>query len=321
MKKIWQFGLSTGLAALLLAGCGEEAAPAQEEKAPEETPAAGEAEFPVTLTDAADKEVVIEEEPKAIVSMMPSNTEIVYELGIGDKMVGASDYDNYPEEAAKVEKIGGLEFNVEKIISLSPDVVLAHEGILGVGEAGLQQLRDAGIPVVVIANADNFEELYSTIEMVGQATGKAQEADELVQEMEEGLDSIKEKAAAAEPKKVLVEVGPDPEIYTAGNNTFMNEMLTWINAENAAADLEGWAAISAEEILSKNPDVIVTTYGYYVENAEEQVKGRPGFGEVNAVKNGEVIDIDSDMVTRAGPRIVQGVEELAKAVYPEIFAQ
>lgn len=320
MKKIWQLGVSTGLAALLLVGCGEEAAPATEEKVPEET-ATGEAEFPVTFTDAADKEVVIEEEPEAIVSMMPSNTEIVYELGIGDKMVGASDYDNYPEEVTDVEKIGGLEFNVEKIISLSPDVVLAHEGILGVGEAGLQQLRDAGIPVVVIANADNFEELYSTIEMVGQATGEADEAEELVQEMKGSLDSIKEQAASVEPKKVLVEVGPDPEIYTAGNNTFMNEMLTWINAENAAGNLEGWAAISAEEILSENPDVIVTTYGYYVENAVEQVKGRPGFGEVNAVKNGEVIDIDSDMVTRAGPRIVQGVEELAKAVYPETFAQ
>ncbi len=320
MKKIWQLGVSTGLAALLLVGCGEEAAPVTEEKAPEET-ATGEAEFPVTFTDAADREVVIEEEPEAIVSMMPSNTEIVYELGIGDKMVGASDYDNYPEEVTDVEKIGGLEFNVEKIISLSPDVVLAHEGILGVGEAGLQQLRDAGIPVVVIANADNFEELYSTIEMVGQATGEADEAEELVQEMKESLDSIKEKAASVEPKKVLVEVGPDPEIYTAGNNTFMNEMLTWINAENAAGDLEGWKAISPEEILSENPDVIVTTYGYYVENAVEQVKGRPGFGEVNAVKNDEVIDIDSDMVTRAGPRIVQGVEELAKAIYPETFAQ
>lgn len=325
MKKFWKFGLSAGLAAALLAGCGEEAAPVEEQDV--ETPAeppkeVAEAEFPVTLTDAVGEEVVIEEEPDAIVSMVPSNTEISYELGLGDKIVGVSDFDNYPEEAANVEKIGGQEFNVEKIISLQPDIVLAHESGLGVGDAGLQQLRDAGLKVFVVNNAVSFDEVYETITTIGQASGAVEEAEALILEMETKVAEIEEVAATVEePKSVFIEVGSDPEIYTTGTGTFMHEMLTMINAENVASDQEGWVSLDPEAIVAANPEVIVTTEGGYIENAVELIKSRSGFGEVTAVKEDAVYMLDSDKVTRSGPRLTEGLQELAETVYPEVFSE
>ncbi|MGI2327774.1 ABC transporter substrate-binding protein [Planococcus sp. YIM B11945] len=321
MKKYWKFGISAGLAAALLAGCGEEAAPATEKETATEAPAA-EAAFPVTLTDEVGEEIVLEEEPDAIVSMVPSNTEIAYELGLGEKMVGLSDFDNYPEETADVEKIGGQEFNVEKIISLQPDIVLAHESGLGVGDAGLQQLRDAGVKVFVVNNAETFEEVYETIETIGKATGATEEAQAEIAEMKEEVAEIEEQAKTVkEPKSVFVEVGAEPEIYTTGSGTFMDEMLTMINAENVAGDLKGWVSMDPEAIVEKNPDVILTTYGYYTPDATEKVLSRSGFGEVTAVKEKAVFDVNSDMVTRSGPRLTDGLMEMAKAIYPEVFSE
>ena len=325
MKKFWKFGTTAGLAALLLAGCGNEAAPVEEQET--ETPAeppteVAEVEFPITLTDAVGDEVVIEEEPEAIVSMVPSNTEIVYELGLGEKMVGVSDFDNYPEEAAEVEKIGGQEFNVEKIISLQPDIVLAHESGLGVGDAGLQQLRDAGIKVFVVNNAESFDEVYDSITVIGQATGAMEEAEMIISEMEVQVAEIEETAnTIEEPKSVFVEVGSDPEIFTTGSGTFMDEMLTILNAENVAGDQEGWVSMDPEAIVAANPDVILVTYGYYVPDAVEQVLGRSGFGGVTAVQEEAVYSVDSDKVTRSGPRLTEGLEEMAEAIYPEVFSE
>lgn len=328
MKKVWQFGMSTVMTALLLAGCGNGAAteePAENtaEQTETEAPAAApEAEFPVTLTDAAGEEVTIEEEPDAIVSMVPSNTEIAYELGLGEKMVGLSDFDNYPAETADVEKIGGMEFNVEKIISLQPDLVLAHESGLGTGEAGFQQLRDAGIQVYVVQEAGNFEEVYETMETIGQLTGAQEEAEAAVTDMQEEVAAIEEQAATVEePKSVFIEVSGAPEIYTAGSGTFMDVMLEKINAENAAAGVEGWVPMDPEAIVELNPDVILTTYGYYVPDAVEQVLARDGFADVTAIKEEAVYDVDSDMTSRPGPRLDDGLLEMAKAVYPEVFSE
>ena len=321
MNKFWKFGATAGLAAFLMAGCGETVTPEKDVETPAEPPKeVAEVEFPVTLTDAVGDEIVIDEEPGAIVSMIPSNTEIAYELGLGDKIVGVSDYDNYPEETADVEKIGGQEFNVEKIIGLQPYLVLAHESGLGVGDAGLQQLRDAGLDVFVVQNAASFDEVYESITTIGQATGTMEEAENIVSEMEAQVASIEELAATIEePKTVFLEVGSQPDIYTTGSGTFMDEMLTLINAKNVAGELEGWVSMDPEAIVAANPDVIITTEGDYVEDAVGQIKTRGGFAEVTAVKEEEVYSLNSDMLTRSGPRLTAGLMEMAQAVYPDVF--
>ncbi|MBN8193086.1 ABC transporter substrate-binding protein [Bacillus sp. NTK074B] len=278
--------------------------------------------FPMTLNDALDHKVTLEEQPKHIVSLIPSNTEILFELGLNKEIVGVSDFDNYPKEAEDKEKIGGMEFNVEKIVSLEPDLVLAHESTAKSAEEGLNQLKDAGINVFIVEDAKSFEEVYSTINDIGVLVGKKEKADSIVSEMKSDLKAIEEKANEISAKKrVYVEVSPSPDIYSTGKNTFIDQMLSMVHAENVMSEQEGWVQVNQESVISSNPDVIITTYGYYSENPKEQVMKRDGWKDVNAVKNGDVYDVHSDLVTRTGPRLVEGVEEIAKSIYPEVFAE
>lgn len=318
MKKFYAFLVTMLLAAGVLAGCGESAEQPKEEKKVEEGQKGA---YPVTINDALDNEVVIETKPERIVSVIPSNTEIAFELGFGEEVVGVSDFDNYPPEAEKKEKVGGLEFNVEKVISLNPDLVLAHASTAQSSEAGLQQLKDAGVPVLIVNDAKNFDEVYESIEMIGTAAGAKEKAEQLVSDMKSKLEEIKTKAQAIKEedrKSVMVEVSPAPEIYAAGKNTFMDEMLSAINAENIISE-EGWPKMDSEAIIERNPDVIVTTHGFYTEDSVGNVLSRDGWQDITAVKNKQVAAVDSDMVTRSGPRIIEGVEELAKAIYPDVF--
>ncbi|MDQ0199647.1 ABC transporter substrate-binding protein [Neobacillus ginsengisoli] len=319
MKKLYSLLLVVLLTIAALAGCAEKKEQVKEDnKASVEKKSEG--AFPVTIKDALGKKVIIEKKPDKIVSLIPSNTEIAYSLGLGKEVVGVSDFDNYPEDVTKKEKIGGQQINLEKIISLKPNLVLAQASSAHNSKEGLQQLRDAGITVLVVNDAENFDQVYDSINMVGKATGETKKANEIVKGMKDKLADIKAKAAEIkDKKKVFVEVSPAPEIYTPGKNTFMDEMIRSINAENIASDQEGWVKIDQEAMIKRNPDVIVTTYGYYVKNPAQQVLSRKGWENVTAVKNKQVIDINSDRVTRPGPRIVEGVEDLAKAVYPEVF--
>ncbi|MBM4763255.1 ABC transporter substrate-binding protein [Bacillus sp. B15-48] len=329
MKKMYTLLLALLFAIGLLVGCGgnagEEAneTPTNETEQNEEGQSTEQAEqdFPVTIIDALENEVVIESKPKRIVTLIPSITEIVFGIGLGDEVVGVSDNDTYPEEVAEKEKVGGMEFNVEKIISLEPNLVLAHASNANSAEIGLQQIRDAGITVLIVNDAQNFDDVYDSIIMVGTATGEKKKAEILVEELKTKINEIKTKAqevAEEDRKTVLVEVSPAPELYTVGANTFMNEIIEIINAENIITE-DGWPKIDSEAVIERNPDVIITTHGFYTENPVENVVNRDGWQDITAVKNEQVFDVDSDRVTRPGPRIAQGVEELAKVVYPELF--
>lgn len=317
MKKLYSLLLIVLLAIGALAGCAEKT---NQPAGGSATPAKSTASFPVTITDALGNKVVIKQKPQRIVSLMPSNTQIAYALGLGKEIVGVSDYDTYPKDTLKKVKIGGEQINTEKIIGLQPDLVLAHASAASLQKDALQQLRDAGIPVVIIQNAQNFDQVYGTIDMIGKATGETAKANELIKSMKEQIAAIKAKAAKIKnKKKVYIEVAPAPDIYTTGKNTFMDEMLTTINAENIASDQQGWVQVDQESVIQKNPDVIITTYGYYVKNAVQQVMSRKGWENINAVKNKQVVDVNSDLVDIPGPRLVEGVEDLAKAIYPDDF--
>ncbi|KAA0955692.1 ABC transporter substrate-binding protein [Sporosarcina sp. ANT_H38] len=321
MKKIWQLGLTAFLAVFLLAACGEAAT--QDKPKVDATPKVEEVkvDFPLTLTDAVGNEITLEKAPATIVSMIPSNTEILFELGLADEVVGVNDYDDYPAEALEKEKIGGMEFNVEKIVSMNPEIVFAHESGLGTGEEGLQQIRDAGIPVFVVKNAANFEETYTTIETIGKATGKTVEAEKIIVDMKAKVEEVLAKIATVDTKKtVFVETSPAPDIYTPGKNTFMDQMLKLIGAENIAADQEGWFVMDPEEIVNRNPDVIIVMYDY-VETAVADVYARPGFDSITAIKEKAVIQVDENTTSRTGPRLAEGLEEIAKAIYPEAFGE
>ncbi len=324
IKHFWNktrfFSLVLLLSFSLLAGCStdnknvDDITSNQEKTEQSQTNA-----FPITLKDDLGNEVTIEKQPEKIVSILPSATEILFALGLDNEIIGVSEHDNYPEAALEKEKIGDMDMNTEKIISLMPDVAfLAKYNYENSAEA-IKQLEQLGIKVVIIDTEESFEAAYESIELIGKATGKTEEAKEVVASMKEQMEQIKEKASkVTEKKKVWVEISPQPDLYTAGQHTYIGEMLNLIGAENIAAE-EGWYNVNEEEVVKLNPEVIVTTYGYYVENAVEQVLSRDGWQEVTAVKNKAVYDVNSDTMTRPGPRLVDGVEELGKAIYPEIF--
>ncbi|MFG6115632.1 ABC transporter substrate-binding protein [Halobacillus sp. MO56] len=327
--KISLFSILLAVLLAVMAGCGvteegNEGKKSTNEPADQSEETQGEASgnsFPVTVEDGSGGQVEIESEPETIVSVQASNTEIAFALDQGEKMIGVSDYCNYPAETKDIEKVGGQEMNVEKILSLMPDMVLVttfhHENHAAV----LEQFEQAGIDVVVVDDANSFDAVYNNIQLVGKATGSSDEATALIEDMETRLADVKEKALQVEEKKkVWVEVAPAPDIFTTGSGTFMHEMLEAINAENAAKEEEGWVKFTEEEAVNLDPEVIITTYGYYMDNPENQVLKREGWSEVNAVEDEQVFEVDNDTVTRPGPRLIDGVERLGELIYPEVFS-
>ncbi|MDN4606045.1 ABC transporter substrate-binding protein [Sporosarcina highlanderae] len=323
MKKFWQLCLTAILATFLLAACGTDDAKKDDNPTNgSQTEQAADATFPLKLTDSVGNEITLDKAPETIVSMMPSNTEILFALGLNEEIVGVSDYDDYPAEALEKEKIGGMEFNVEKIVALNPDIVFAHESGLGMGDEGLQQIRDAGINVFVVKNATNFDETYETIQTIGEATGKADEAEKIIENMKAKVAEViakTDKVKAKNMKRVFIETSDAPEIYAPGKNTFMQEILEMLSAENVITE-EGWVMISPEEIVSQNPDVILVMYSY-VPDIVESVKNRAGFASITAVKEDAVVQVDENKTSRTGPRLAEGLEEIAKAIYPELFGE
>lgn len=331
MNKTWKLWLMSLVAVLMLAACG---APATEEKPKVDEPEVSESEdagetkdesseeaYPVTLTDAVGNDITLETAPANIVSMMPSNTEILFALGLADEIVGVSDYDDYPEEAQEKEQIGGQEFNVEAIIGLDPDVVFGHESAFGIGEEGYKQIEDAGIPVFVVKNAISFEETYETITTIGQLTGKNDEAAKIIDEMKAKVDEVVAKVEEVEEEKtVFVETSPAPDIYTPGQNTFVQEILDMIGAKNISDDGEAWFVMDPEEIVNRNPDVIIVMYDY-IDTAVEDVYARDGFDTITAIQEEQVIQVDENLTSRTGPRLAEGLEAFAKAIYPEVFGE
>ncbi|WP_088102275.1 ABC transporter substrate-binding protein [Halalkalibacter urbisdiaboli] len=279
--------------------------------------------YPLTIEDALGEQVTIEAKPERIVSLIPSITETLYALGQGEFIVGRTNWDNYPEEVLEVESVGDMSFDVEKVLSLQPDLVLSHESGAHSSAEGLEQLRQAGITVLIINDAQKIDEVYESISTIGQATDSIEKAEDVIYEMKESIASIAEKASEIpeeERANVWIEVSPD--LFTTGQGTFMDEMVTIINATNVAGSEQGWVQFSEEQVVALNPDVIITTYGGYEEEEPSvTIKQRDAWKDVSAVVNERIYDVDADMVTRSGPRLAKGVEQLAIAIYPEVFGE
>lgn len=312
---------------LVLGGCNQGDNGAAEQP-PVEAPASeqpaetgGEADgYPLTFIDGVGEEVTLEAEPQRIISMLPSNTEIAFAIGVGDRLIGRSQWCNFPAEANDLPVMGDMNMDVELVLSAEPDLVLLSPYHFNSQLEQVNMLKQAGIAVVVINDSSTFDDVYSAINLLGKATAAEAQAEQLVTQMQAKLSDIKAQANQVEAaKRVWIELSPAPDIFTNGQNTFMHEMLVAIGAENVAGDLEGWAMLSDEEVVQRQPEIIVITYGSYVENAAADLMARSGWSSVPAVANQEVYDVDGDLLTRPGPRLMDGVERLAQIIYPEIF--
>jgi iron complex transport system substrate-binding protein len=305
---------------LLIAGCAPEVTPTLTPIPPSATPMPTPTPTPkvIALTDDIGRTVELASTPQRIISLAPSNTEILFALGLGDKVVGVTDFCDYPEEAKAIEKVGSyFEPNIEKIFSLSPDLVLAITGLPEV----IAKLEELGIPALILDPPD-LEGVLADIQLVGKATGAEREAEALISEMRERIAGVTEKAAEVEERpRVFCEIdATDPsKPWTTGPGSFMDAMIQLSGGTNVAADAESpWVQLSAEEIIAKDPEIIILADSKYGVTAES-VSDRPGWGVITAVKERAIYDIDDDLISRPGPRIVDGLEIVAKIIHPELF--
>ena len=281
------------------------------------SPKSGATTYPVTITDDLGNAVKIEKEPQKIVSLSPAATEILFAIGVGDQVVGRTEYDNYPEQALTVPSIGDYNApNVEKIIALSPDLVLASDFV---SDDVRKQLEATGAKVILFSPI-SIDGVMKDIVIAGEVANANVAAGDVVKKMMTDRQVIVDQAKTAKTQKsVFIDVG---DFFSAGPNSMMDAMLIDLNAKNIAADAATpWPQLSTEQIIASNPDVYISLY-----NTPEQVKATPGFDKVTAIKNNEIayyefLTPESDLIQRPGPRIVQGLALLAKDIYPEIFAK
>ena len=257
-----------------------------------------------------------------IVSLAPSNTEILFALGLGDKVVGVTSYCNYPSDAIKKDKIGGYStVDIEKVVSLKPDLVLAAYGN---GEETVERLKKLGLNVVVVSSKPekSIEDTLDEIRYVGKITGRDKDAESLCEEMKKRIKEITDKTKNADKVRVAHICWHEP-LYVAGSETLQSDLIEKAGGENVFSDVEGWHLVGIEDLIIKNPDVIIVssgtgmggeknvTYDYILK--ENRLK------DINAVRNDRVYLIDADTVSRSGPRIVDALEEVARVLHPELF--
>ena len=272
---------------------------------------------PVTARFGSGKEITLPRRPQRIVSLAPSNTEILFALGLDDLVKGVTSYCDYPPEAKDKPDVGGfMDFSVEKIVSLNPDLILATTG----QDQGLAPLTAMGIPVAIL-DAATMDEIGDCIRVVGDLTGKKREAQKLIAEMTGEVEFVLGKVAGipeSERTKVMYVAWDDP-ILTVGPGTLIDHMITLAGGKNiAAAAGEPYPTYSMEAVLVEDPDVLLLprVHGGLDLSA---LRARSAWRDVKAVREGRVYFLDDNLVSRPGPRAVQGLREIAAALYPEVF--
>lgn len=276
---------------------------------------------PITITDDFGVRVVIAQEPRRIVSLAPANTEILFALGLGDRVVGVTDYCNYPADAQEKPKVGGFStVNIERVVAAKPDLVLAAYGNT---EEVVNHLRNLGLTVVAL-NPDSMQGTLRDIALVGEATGRTAEAADLKNSMQTRIDAVTAAAGtASERPTVMHAVWYDP-IWVSGNATFQNELITLSGGKNAFSGIEGWQIVTMERFITTNPDIILVNSGTGMGDSGTDMIYRyfmnePRFAKMKAIQEDRVYIVDSDIIDRGGPRIVDALEEVAAAIHPDLF--
>lgn len=279
------------------------------------------ADTTVRLTDMTGHEVVLEKPAERIVALSAADCEIIYALGAGELLVGRGEYCDYPEEVLNVPSVeSGGTTNIEQILALNPDVVVMSS--MAQTKEQVRALEDAGVAVVV-SDAKDIAGVYSSIELLGKLLGKENEAANIVSSMKAAFDEIAEKKFDG-TQTVYFEVSPlQWGLWTAGKGTFMNEIAEMMGLKNCFGDVEGWAEISEEQVLERNPDFIVTITMYYGDGPTpvEEILSRPGWENVTAVKNQAILNLKNDELSRPAPRLTDGAKMLYDFVMKSEVAQ
>lgn len=270
----------------------------------------------INVTDMMGRQITLDAPAERIVVLAAADCEILYAVGAGNTLVGRGEYCNYPEEVLDVPSVqSGAETNVEQIIALKPQVVIMS--IMAQSKEQVPILEDAGIKVVAV-NAQDIEGVYTAIELIGKITGKDAEAGEVVENMKATFAELSQKAAGDASQTIYYEVSPlEYGLWTAGSGTFMNEFADMLGLTNAFADVQGWGEISQEQVIERNPDYIVTTAMSFGEGLKpvDEILGRKGWEKIKAIVNKNVLNVDSDEISRPGPRLVNAFSDMYDFIY------
>ena len=256
-----------------------------------------------------------------IISTAPSNTEIIADLGMADKLVAI---DRHSANISGIpEGIVQLDFfypDAEVIINLKPDIIIASgHNATGSGEDPFRLLRETGIAVVYISMSKSIDAIYGDISLIADLLQVQEKGEELIRLMRSQIDEITQKTAhIASPKTVYFEISAAPDMMTFGKDSFINDMVSAIGARNIFENEYWLVQPGAETIILKNPDIILTNVNY-IEDPIGEIKNRPGFNHINAVINNRVYQIDNDSSVRHSTRIILALQQMAQAVYPEVY--
>ncbi|KKK51566.1 hypothetical protein LCGC14_3113680, partial [marine sediment metagenome] len=265
----------------------------------------------LTITDDLGREVTIAKQPERIISLAPANTEILFALGLGEKVVGVTNICNYPSQTKEKEKIGDYDNpNLEKIIELEPDLILASHGN---PRELIDQLEELNYTVVGL-KPNNIDHIISSITTVGKITGKVKESARLTEEMEKRVEAVLSRTSSLaenDRPRVLYVVWYKP-LWTAGSGTFIDELIQKAGGINIAGDIAGWPQMNLETVIEKNPQVIIIGYSEDQPKLIQAVRNESTLDQTDAFKNNQIHTIDTDIVSRTGPRIVDALEEMAK---------
>lgn len=281
---------------------------------PAETAPVAASAFPMTLTDGSGAQITFDKLPEVVVSLSPAATETVFAIGRGDVLKGRTDYCNYPAEAASVPSMGSImEPNIEAIVAAKPDVVFVSDMFSTDLRAKMEGM---GIKVFDLSSHDRFDGVYTAIENAGKILDVTQASEQLISDMKTTVADVQAKVKDAKPVTAYYVVGyGETGDYTAGKNTFIDQIITMAGGTNAANDVEGWS-YSLEKLIEKDPTYLICRGGGEYKSGIEAANG---YKSLTAVKEGRLIEIESELLDIQGPRSAQGVLALAKIIHPEIF--
>ncbi|MGB8981483.1 MAG: cobalamin-binding protein [Anaerolineales bacterium] len=276
-----------------------------------------------TFVDGLGREVKLTGFAQRVVSLAPSNTEILFAIGAGDQVVGRDEFSNYPPEAETLAKVGGSmgQYSPEAILALEPDLVLAAE--INPPEL-VKQLEDLGLTVFYLKNPTTLDEMYGNLQQVATMTGHEAETETLVEGLKARVAAVDEKIATVTEKPVVfyeIDASDASKPFTYGPGTFgdlLIERAGGVNFSTVAGVTDPYPQVSLEQIVASNPDVIVLGDSIWGITAEA-VKARAGWGTIAAVQEDQIFPFDDNLISRPGPRLVDGLEQLAKLLHPDVF--
>jgi iron complex transport system substrate-binding protein len=272
----------------------------------------------LTLKDGLGRQVTLTSPARKIISLAPSNSEVLFAIGAGADMIGRDEFSDYPPDVKNLPSVGGSmgKYDLEEIARLQPDLVLAAS--LNTPEQ-IQSIESLGLKVFLIPNPNDFNGLYANILTVGQLTGHTGQAEQLVASLKQQVKVVEDNVAetTSRPKLFYELDATDPaKPWTAGPGSYIDTLIKIAGGVNVASGLQSdYAQISQEELIAANPDVILLGDGAYGVTPA-QVTARPGWGDIAAVKNNRVLTFDDNLVSRPGPRLVDGLELIYKALHP-----